>query len=328
MLKQGCLFLLLSLMSLELAAARLKDMASIRGVRENQLVGYGIVVGLKGTGDGKTDYTAKSLQRMLQTLGVTAAEVTSKNIAAVLITAQLPPFARAGNPLDIQVSSIGDAGSLEGGILVQSPLRAANGSIYAVAQGNVLIGGEHKTSGRIPNGAIIEKDFAEDFSSRKMFRVTLHNPDFTTAMRVVRKINGDLGGKYASAKDSATVDIVVPASYEGNAVELLSLVESLEISPDLIAKVIVNEKTGTVIIGEKVRISKVAISHGDISLNVGGDKKAKGSRSPRAILMDKGASVGDLVESLNALGVEPKELITILQTIKAAGALQAQLEIL
>ena len=159
-----------------------------------------------------------------------------------------------------------------------------------------------------------------------MFRVTLHNPDFTTAMRVVRRINGDLGGKYASAKDSATVDIVVPATYEGNAVELLSLVESLEISPDLIAKVIVNEKTGTVVIGEKVRISKVAISHGDISLDVG-DKKSKG-RSPRTVLMDKGASVGDIVDAMNALGVEPKELITILQSIKAAGALQAELEIL
>ena len=320
------LFLTFSLIALDAYSVRLKDMASIRGVRENQLVGYGIVVGLKGSGDGKTDYTSKSLQRMLQTLGVSTADATSKNVAAVLITASLPPFARAGNPMDIQVSSIGDATSLEGGVLVQSPLRAANGNIYAVAQGNILIGGDHKTAGRIPNGAIIEKDFAEDFSSRKMFRVTLHNPDFTTAMRVVRRINGDLGGKYASAKDSATVDIVVPATYEGNAVELLSLVESLEISPDLIAKVIVNEKTGTVVIGEKVRISKVAISHGDISLDVG-DKKNKG-RSPRTVLMDKGASVGDIVDAMNALGVEPKELITILQSIKAAGALQAELEIL
>jgi flagellar P-ring protein precursor FlgI len=325
--KSVLLLCLISFISSDLLAARLKDIASIRGVRKNQLVGYGIVVGLNGTGDSKTDYTSKSLQRMLQTLGVTAEDASSKNVAAVLITADLPPFARAGNPLDIQVSSIGDASSLRGGVLVQSPLRAANGNIYAVAQGNILAGESHKTSGRVPNGALIEKDFAEDFSSRKMFRITLHNPDFTTAMRVVRTVNGDLGGKYASAKDSATVDVVVPASYEGNAVELLSLVESLEISPDLTAKVIVNEKTGTVVIGERVQISKVAISHGDLSLDIGGKKK-KGARSKNVILMDKGASVGEIVEALNALGVKPKELITILETIKAAGALQAELEIL
>lgn len=326
-MKSVLLLCLISFISSDLLAARLKDIASIRGVRKNQLVGYGIVVGLNGTGDSKTDYTSKSLQRMLQTLGVTAEDASSKNVAAVLITADLPPFARAGNPLDIQVSSIGDASSLRGGVLVQSPLRAANGNIYAVAQGNILAGESHKTSGRVPNGALIEKDFAEDFSSRKMFRITLHNPDFTTAMRVVRTVNGDLGGKYASAKDSATVDVVVPASYEGNAVELLSLVESLEISPDLTAKVIVNEKTGTVVIGERVQISKVAISHGDLSLDIGGKKK-KGARSKNVILMDKGASVGEIVEALNALGVKPKELITILETIKAAGALQAELEIL
>lgn len=326
-MKSVLLLCLISFISSDLLAARLKDIASIRGVRKNQLVGYGIVVGLNGTGDSKADYTSKSLQRMLQTLGVTAEDASSKNVAAVLITADLPPFARAGNPLDIQVSSIGDASSLRGGVLVQSPLRAANGNIYAVAQGNILAGESHKTSGRVPNGALIEKDFAEDFSSRKMFRITLHNPDFTTAMRVVRTVNGDLGGKYASAKDSATVDVVVPASYEGNAVELLSLVESLEISPDLTAKVIVNEKTGTVVIGERVQISKVAISHGDLSLDIGGKKK-KGARSKNVILMDKGASVGEIVEALNALGVKPKELITILETIKAAGALQAELEIL
>lgn len=318
---------LIVLLFSDLYGARLKDIASIRGVRENQLVGYGIIVGLKGTGDGKTDYTSKSLQRMLQTLGVSSVEATSKNIAAVLITAKLPAFARAGNPLDVQVSSIGDASSLKGGVLVQSPLRAANGQIYAVAQGNVLVGGDHPTSARVPNGAIIEKDFAEDFSSRKMFRITLHNPDFTTSMRTVRTVNNDLGGKYASAKDSATIDVVVPATYEGNAVELLSLVESLEISPDLQAKVIVNEKTGTVVIGEKVKISKVAISHGDLSLDIGGKKK-KGAKTRNVIMMDKGANVGEIVEAMNALGVKPKELITILQTIKAAGALQADLEIL
>ncbi|MFK8138318.1 MAG: flagellar basal body P-ring protein FlgI [Bdellovibrionales bacterium] len=327
-MKKIILFSFLALVFVEsVNAARLKDMANVRGVRDNQLVGYGLIIGLKGTGDGKNEFTSKSMQRMLATLGVTAEDVESSNVAAVVMTATLPPFARAGNRLDVQVNSVGDASSLKGGTLVQSPLRAANGKIFAVAQGNVLIGGDHTTAGRVPNGAIIEKDLAEDFSNRKMFRITLHNPDFTTAMRVVRKINGDLGGKYASAKDSATVDLVVPGAYEGNAIELLSLVESLEVSPDLQAKVVINEKTGTVVIGEYVKINKVAISHGDLTLDVGGKKK-KGEKSKRMFLMDKGVSVGEIVKAMNQLGVDPQELITILQTIKAAGALQAELEVL
>lgn len=323
------LIILSFLISQSAFAVRLKDMANIRGVRSNQLVGYGVVVGLKGTGDSGAKFTSNSMKRMLQKLGVNLGndEIESKNVAAVLITATLPPFARAGNPVDVSVQSIGEASSLKGGTLIQSPLRAADGNVYAVAQGSLLVGGDHSTSGRVPNGGIIERDFAQDFSNRKMFRITLHNPDFTTAIRVVRKINLDLGGKYASAKDSATVDVVVPATYEGNAVELLALVESLDISPDLHAKVVVNEKTGTVVIGDRVKISTVAISHGDLTLEVGGNAK-KGERGKHMILLKEGTSVGKIVNALNTLGVKPKELITILQTIKAAGALQADIEIL
>jgi flagellar P-ring protein FlgI len=334
-------FLLLQIMIVVFAAAmsahaaRVKDIANVRGVRDNQLVGYGIVVGLKGTGDSKNEFTNKSVARMLDKLGVKLEDkdVASKNVAAVLITATLPPFARAGNKIDLTVSAIGDATSLVGGTLVQTPLRAADSQIYAVAQGNMLIGGgadAHATNGRIPNGALIERDVAEDFTQRKMFRLTLHNPDFTTAARLAKRINLDLAGKFATAKDAGTVDVVVPFSYEGKGVELLAAIETLDITPDARAKVIVNEKTGTVVIGDSVKISRIAISHGDLTVKVDGMGKLKGKdqSSDRVAVLDTGTSVGDLVKALNTLGVSPKDLITILQNIKAAGALQGELEIL
>lgn len=318
--------------SLSAKAARLKDIANIRGVRGNQLVGYGIVVGLNGTGDSKSEYTNKSIERMLDKLGMKVAgkDVSSKNVAAVIITATLPPFARSGNKIDITVNTIGDATSLKGGTLVQTPLRAADSQIYAVAQGPVLVGfsssGVHEAVARIPNGAMIERDMGGDFASRKMFRMTLHNPDFTTAARVAKKINIDLAGKYASAVDAATIDLVAPPSFEGKGVELLAMIESLEISPDTNAKVVVNEKTGTVVVGHDVLISPVAITHGELSLRVGGTKqKADGDR---IIEIKDTANVGDLVKAMNGLGVSPKDLITILQSIKAAGALQGEIEIL
>lgn len=311
--------------------ARVKDIANVRGVRDNQLIGYGVVVGLKGTGDSKAEFTNKSISRMLDKLGmkVEDKDIASKNVAAVIITAALPPFARAGNKLDVTVNSIGDASSLAGGTLIQSPLRAADQNIYAVAQGSLLVGtgaDSHSTVGRVPNGAIIERDVAEDFTSRKMFRLTLNNPDFTTAARLSKRINMDLSGKYATAKDAGTVDIIVPFSYEGRAVELLASIESLDVTPDTRAKVIVNEKTGTVVIGDTVRISRVAISHGDLTVKVDGGKKGKDG--DRVAVFDSGTSVGDLVRSLNQIGVSPRDLITVLQNIKAAGALQGELEIL
>lgn len=316
----------------EAGAARLKDIASIRGVRDNQLIGYGIVVGLKGTGDGKNEFTSKSVARMLDKLGVKVdgGDVASKNVAAVIVTANLPAFAKAGNPIDITVSALGDASSLEGGTLLQTPLRAANEQVFAVAQGSISIGGDDKsritTSGRIPNGALVEKDIQADFASRKMFRLTLHNPDFTTAARSMLTINKELGGHYASAKDAGTIDIVTPFAYENRGVELLATIENININPDQRAVVIINEKTGTVVIGERVKISRVAISHGNLSVKVGDGKKS-GSEEKVAVL-DSGVSVGDLVQSLNKLGVTPKDLITILQSIKAAGALHGELEIL
>ena len=316
-------------------AARIKDIANVRGVRDNQLIGYGIVVGLKGTGDSKNEFTNKSMFRLFDKVGMKLEEkeVASKNVAAVLITATLPPFGRAGNRIDISVNSIGDASSLAGGTLVQSPLRAADQQVYAVGQGAILIGSGadvHPTVGRLPNGAIIERDVGEDFTNKKMFRLTLHNPDFTTAARLAKRINLDLSGKYASAKDAGTVDIVVPSSYEGRAVEMLATIENLDVTPDIRARVVVNEKTGTVVIGDHVKISRVAISHGDLTVKVEGTAKSKSKdqSGERVAVLDTGTSVGDLVKALNTFGVSPKDLITILQNLKAAGALQAELEIL
>jgi flagellar P-ring protein precursor FlgI len=291
---------------------------------------------------------------MLDTIGMKldAKEIESKNVAAVIVTATLPADSRAGNKLDVTVNSIGSSSSLQGGTLIQTPLRAADQQTYAVAQGSVLVGGgsggqggekAHLTVGRMSGGAIIETDVATDFANRKMFRLNLHSPDFTTAARVVKTINQDLGGKFASAKDSGTVDVIVPFTYEGNAVELMASIENLDISQDARARVVVNEKTGTVVIGEKVQIQTVAISHGSLTVQVkqqnpevegevrapastgAGGKKDKGDK---IALMSKTTSVGDLVKALNALGVTPKDLITILQTIKAAGALQGDLEVL
>lgn len=317
-------------------AARLKDISSIRGVRENQLIGYGIVVGLKGTGDSKSEFTGKSMVRMLDKLGVKldAQQIDSKNVAAVIVTATLPAFGKAGNPLDVTVNALGDASSLEGGTLLQSPLRAANEQIYAVAQGTVIVGGEGKnvftTVGRVPNGGIIEKDVGADFSSRKMYRLTLHNPDFITAARTILTINRELGGQYATARDAGTIDIVTPFAYENRGVELLATIEAIEINPDSKARVVINERTGTVIIGDKVKVSKVAISHGSLSVKVKDKdgKPAKDAADEKVMVLDSGVNVGDLVQALNKLGVTPKDLISILQSIKAAGALHGELEIL
>ncbi len=316
------------------SAARLKDIASIRGVRENQLIGYGLVVGLKGTGDSQAEFTSKSFARLIEKLGIKLekTDLQSKNIAAVIVTATLPAFAKAGNPMDVTVSSIGDATSLVGGTLLQAPMRAANDETFAVAQGSISITGDgkdmHTTSGRIPNGAMIERDIQADFASKKMFRMTLHNPDFTTAARTMLTINKQLGGIYASAKDAGTIDIITPANFENKGVELLATIESIEINPDQRARVLINEKTGTIVIGEKVKISRVGISHGNLTLKVTEDKnkKSNSTNEDKVTVLDTGANVGDLVQALNKLGVSPKDLISILQSVKAAGALHGELE--
>ncbi len=319
------------------SAARLKDIATVKGVRENILIGYGIVVGLKGTGDSSSDVTSQSLGRLFGKLGLDVqqnAVIKSKNAAAVIITAKLPPFARVGNQIDVTVSSIGDSASLEGGVLLVSPLRAGDQNVYAVAQGPVSIGsvadGSTKnfpTVGRVISGATIEKDVDVNFASKKNFRLALHNPDFTTAARVAVTINNELGGKFASARDSGTIDIVVPFNYDGNSVELLAALENVAVNVDSKAKVVLNERTGTVVMGEHIRIAPVAISHADLAIEIKG--APKGSRPERIMdLKANGASVSALVKALNTLGVQPRDLTAIFQTLKQVGALEADLEIM
>jgi len=349
------ILLVLVILSTSLSqGARLKDITQIRGVRPNQLIGYGIVVGLKGTGDGKLEYTNKSIKRMLDKLGMKlekGEKLATSNVAAVIVTGTLPPFSRAGNKLDITVNSLGDAGSLKGGTLLQTPLRASDKQVYAVAQGAIsMAGSNHLTVGQVPNGALIEKDIDSDFAHRKMYRFTLNEPDLTTAARIAKTINLDLGGKYAAAIDPTTVDLIVPFAWEGRGVELLSIVEALEVFPDGRAKVVINERTGSVVIGENVRISRVAISHGDLTvqvkppqapaLNNNGSRRnrRRGAAAENVKLktervhwlkgQEDEVNVGELVKGLNKIGVSPKDLISILQNIKASGALQADLEIL
>ncbi|RYZ96671.1 MAG: flagellar basal body P-ring protein FlgI, partial [Proteobacteria bacterium] len=254
-------FTLLALACLALSAesasaARLKDIVRIKGVRDNLLIGYGLVVGLKGTGDSSADITGKALLRMFNKMGIQVEnDVKSKNVASVVVTAKLPAFARAGQKLDISVSSVGDAQSLEGGTLLITPLRAGDQNVYAVAQGPVSLGsstdgsGKFTTAGRVPAGAIVEKEIAGEFSNKKALRLNLDEPDFTTVARVGRAINTELGGKYATAIDQSTVDLIVPFSYDGNAVELMAVLENLTVNTDTRARVVINEKTGTVVTG-------------------------------------------------------------------------------
>lgn len=329
--------MIVSLASLQAHAARVKDIASVKGVRDNLLIGYGLVIGLKGTGDSGTDITSKSMSRLFEKMGIQtgSSDFKSKNVAAVIVTAKLAPFARAGTRMDVTVSSIGDASSLEGGTLLVTPLRAGDQNVYAVAQGPVSLGtltggggggggaSSFPTTARVPNGALIEKEVEGNFTQKRTFVLSINNPDFTTAARLSKMINTELGGKYAIARDSGTIDVIVPFNYEGNGVELLATIENLEVNPDSKARVILNERTGTVVIGENVRIENVAIAHGDLAIEVGGPKGPK-----EKVGIVGGSSIKDVVKALNTLGVTPKDLTAIFQALRASGALQADLEVL
>jgi flagellar P-ring protein precursor FlgI len=317
------------------SAARLKDIVRIKGVRENMLIGYGLVVGLKGTGDSGADITGKALLRMFNKMGMKVeSDVKSKNVASVVVTAKLPAFARAGQKLDITVSSVGDAGSLEGGTLLITPLRAGDQNVYAVAQGTLSLGtladgsAKFTTAARVPDGAIVEKELAGEFSNKKALRLNLEEPDFTTVARVSRAINTELGGKYATAVDQSTVDLIVPFSYDGNAVELMAVLENLTVNTDTRARVVINERSGTVVAGGKVKIKNVALAHGDLSIQVGdAAKSAKGS-GKKVVEIPNTTNVSELTNVLNQMGTSPKDLTAIFQSLKAAGALEGDLEVL
>ncbi|MGZ3695190.1 MAG: flagellar basal body P-ring protein FlgI [Bdellovibrionota bacterium] len=327
---------LLALITPHLAnAARIKDIVRIKGVRDNLLIGYGLVVGLKGTGDSSAEVTGKALLRMFSKMGMNIeTEVKSKNVASVVVTAKMPAFARAGQKLDITVSSVGDAGSLEGGTLLITPLRAGDQQVYAVSQGPVSLGSstdgsaKFTTNGRVPAGAIIEKELAGEFANKKALRLNLDEPDFTTVARVSRVINTELGGKYATSVDQNTIDLIVPFSYDGNAVELMAVLENLTVNTDTRARVVINERTGTVVTGGKVRVKNVALSHGDLSIQVGGAKSAKKGDGKKVMEIPNTTNVSELANMLNEMGVGAKDMTAIFQSLKAAGALEGDLEVL
>ena len=346
------------------AASRIKDVASFEGVRENQLVGYGLVVGLNGTGDrSQTFFSTQTLANMLERSGITIIpdQVRVKNIAAVMVTANLPPFIRQGSRIDVTVGSVGDAQSIQGGMLIMTPLKSANNDTYVTAQGQITLGGfsagaggnrvqmNHPTVGRIPNGGMVEKEVTVALAGRSSLNLVLHENDFTTASRAVNVINEVVGTNVAGAVDGRTIAVAVPASYSNKIVEYIALIENARMDVDFPARVIINEKTGTIVLGKEVKISEVSIIHGSLSLQVGtiynvsqpaplsqgGQTKVvpettvtvQEEKGHTATLRE-GASVEEVVRSLNAIGAGPRDIVAILQAIKAQGALQAELEII
>jgi flagellar P-ring protein precursor FlgI len=336
-------------------AARLKDLASVKGVRNNQLVGYGIVVGLNGTGDGnRAAFTGQGLNNMLNNLGVKATPESTRvrNIASVMVTATLPPFFKAGQNIDVTLSSVGDATSLAGGTLLATQLKGLDNNVYAVAQGPISIGGgaedraaarqanqpaSHPTVARIANGASVEREVPVSFANKENITISLASPDFTTISLMKTAIDTHLGGPYATARDGASVDVAVPPKYRNQEVALLAALENIEISPERRARVVLNERTGTVVMGDNVTINQLALSHGNLSLRVKPppppDAPPNGPPNPvrlgqKVVTLQPGVTLGEMVRALNSVGVAPRELIAIFQAIKAAGALQAELEII
>jgi flagellar P-ring protein precursor FlgI len=347
------------------AAVRIKDIVDIEGVRDNMLVGYGLVVGVRGTGDTlrNSPFTQQSLVGMLERMGVNtrSASLGTKNVAAVMVTATLPPYAAQGTRLDVAVGAMGDATSLQGGTLLVTPLVGADGEVYAVAQGPVAIGGFSAggqassvtqgvpTSGRIASGAIVEREIEFSLAELPVIRMSLRNPDFTTAQRVAAAINERLRGTPAQATDPSSVLLTVPMERRGNVVGLMNDIEQLRIEPDQRARVVIDEKTGVIVMGENVRISTVAVAQGSLTVRITEtpqvsqpnafsqgqttvvprtDVQVDTQNDRKLAVMPAGVSLQELVQNLNALGVGPRDMISILQSIKAAGALQAEIDVM
>ena len=346
------------------AASRIKDLTSVEGVRQNQLIGYGLVVGLNGTGDtlNNIPFTRQSLQAMLERLGVNIRGQTLRtgNVAAVMVTANLPPFGTQGTRFDVSVSAMGDSKSLQGGMLLVTPLLGADGNVYGVAQGSLAIGGFSAegdaakitrgvpTVGRISNGAIIEREI--DFALNRLpnLRLALRNADFTTAKRIAAAINDYIGTPTAEPLDPSTVQLMIPKQFAGKVVALLTEIEQLQIEPDLPAKIIIDERSGIIVMGRDVRVSTVAVAQGNLTVSISESPQvsqpAPFSRGrtrvvPRTTvgvqedgkklaLVNESVSLQQLVDGLNALGIGPRDMIAILQAIKAAGAIQADIEVM
>jgi flagellar P-ring protein precursor FlgI len=347
------------------ALSRIKDLAQIEGVRQNQLVGYGLVVGLNGTGDtlNNSPFTRQSLVAMLERLGVNTrgATLRTANVAAVMVTANLQAFATQGTRIDVTVSALGDAKSLQGGTLLVTPLLGADGEVYAVGQGSVAIAGFQAegeaakvtrgvpTVGRIPNGALIEREVEFKLNTQRSLRLALRNPDLTTAKRIAASINDFLGGDTAEPTDPSTITINIPAKYRGNMIQLLTDIEQLRIEPDQTARIVVDERSGIIVMGRNVRVSQVAVAQGNLTVTISErpqvsqpealsngetvvvprtNLKVDTGDKNKLALVGEGVTLRDLVDGLNALGVGPRDLISILQAIKASGALQAEIEVM
>ena len=348
------------------AYSRVKDLVEVQGIRDNMLVGYGLVVGLNGTGDSlkNAPFTQQSLQIMLERLGVNTRGTTmqTKNVAAVMVTANLHAFSAQGTRIDVSVSAMGDAKSLQGGTLLVTPLFGADGQIYALGQGPVAIGGFSAqgdaasvtrgvpTAGRISNGAIVEREVGFSLASEHDLKLSLHNPDLTTATRIAAAVNAYLGGSLAQAIDPATVHVNIPANYSNGVVGLLTDIEQVKVDPDQPAKVIIDEQSGVIVMGADVRISTIAIAQGNLTIRVNETAQVSqpapfsntgttevvprtsiqidDSKGNKMTVLHDGVALQSLVDGLNALGVGPRDIISILQAIKAAGALQADIEVI
>ena len=358
------ILILLFLLPMDLWAVRVKDIASLRGARDNQLIGFGIVVGLDGTGDSAESLLSrKPIINALERIGISldSADIAGRSLAAVWLTATLPPFAKSGQRLDVTAATIGDSISLRGGVLIMTPLRGPNRLVYAVAQGpiagiprgvsradalpaeelaNLPIGQRMVASvGTIPGGAIVEREINLNLNSRARLYMNLRSPDFTTAFRLAKLINQTLGIRSARAKDAGTVEISVPDSYLGNTVELVSYIENLEISPDNTAQVVLDERSGTVVMGGSVRISPIAISQNGLSMQVklpipeqqeGAENQAAADANTLrsdVFMLKGGADLKEIVDGFNKIGASSRDLIEVLKSVKAAGALHADLVI-
>lgn len=347
------------------AGIRIKDIAFVQGVRSQQLIGYGLVVGLNGTGDSqRSTFTLQSVASMLKRFGITVAQsdLRLRNVAAVMVTATVPGFAKEGAAVDVIVSSLGDATSLQGGTLLLTPLSGIEGGVYATAQGPISVGGisvraggnevrrNHTAAGRIPAGAIIEKSIVTEFSKDWKVLVVLHRADFTTASRIADAVNAKTKNRIAVANDASTVSLLVPEEFrtEGKLVEFISMLELLEVVPDVVAKVVINERTGTIVVGGNVSILPVAISHGGVNIEIQSTPVisqpaafsqgqtistqlttvAAGEDTSTVVALEGAATVQDVAKALNTLRVAPRDIIAIFQALKEAGALKAELVII
>jgi flagellar P-ring protein precursor FlgI len=347
------------------ALSRIKDLAAVEGVRANQILGYGIVVGLNGTGDtlNNAPFTKQSLTAMLERLGVNTrgANMRTANVAAVMVTANLPPFATQGTRLDVTVSALGDAKSLQGGTLLATPLLGADGEVYAVSQGSVAIAGFSAegeaskitrgvpTVGRIANGGLVEREIDFALNKLKTLRLSLRNPDLTTARRMAAAINDFLGGDAAEPTDPSTVVLQIPTRFQGNMIRMLTDIEQLKIEPDQLARIVIDERSGIIVMGKDVRVSTVAVAQGNLTVTITEQPQvsqpnplSRGETvvTPRSnvkvdteggnklALVRESVTLAELVDGLNALGIGPRDLISILQAIKTAGALQAEIEVM